>query len=407
MIPTDRRNRTIASLLAVTALFAGAQGHAEGSQPLPPLAAVVALAEARAPQLAVAAARQRLGDASRAAGNWHRVQNPTLEARAGAQGGGPDAQFDLWLPVETGDQPATRRQEAKAVAAWLAGQQQVAHAEVRGWAVHAWGRAAVAAAKVRMLREITATADQEAQALARRAAARDVPEQDARLARMEVLRFASQLAQAQAEFAKTATELSMVLDEVPDRCDHPAEPDQPVPAPAAGSPTDVPQVAALLREADAHAAAVQRAIAEAQPPWQAVLGAGRDPAGGLRVNAGVAWTPPLWRSGQVETARAAAEREMAKAEAAGTARQARLRWQALANEDRDLAAADRSLTESGRSWSQAALAATTATWRAGKSDWTAVLLARRNVAELELRHLDLVERRWAIRGEWAALTGMR
>ena len=59
----------------------------------------------------------------------------------------------------------------------------------------------------------------------------------------------------------------------------------------------------------------------------------------------------------------------------------------------------------GRAAGKSAVAAATATWRAGKGDWLQVLTARRSLAELELRHLEMLERRWALRGQWAAWTG--
>ncbi|MBI5607717.1 MAG: hypothetical protein HY902_02435 [Deltaproteobacteria bacterium] len=352
-------------------------------------------------------ARLRLGDASLAAAAWGRMQNPAFEARAGAVGTQVEAQLDVWLPVEAGDQPAARRGEARAMRDWLAVQQLASLAEVRGWAVQQWGRAVVAAARVRLLSEITATADQEAQALVKRAQVRDAREQDAQLARMEVVRFAGQLAMARAEFARAITTLSLVLGEVPERSEHAVSPATPLPLPQAASLDTLPQVAVLLREVEVHRAAEQRAIAEAQPPWQGLLGAGRDAAGGLRVNAGVAWSPPIARAGQVERARAQAERLRAEAEAEATRRQTRVQWLALAGEDRALADADRDLHSQGRAAGQATLAAATATWRSGKGDWMAVLLARRNLAEVELRHLDLAERRWSLRGEWVAATGER
>lgn len=374
---------------------------------LPPLAEVVALAEARAPQVTLAVAKLRMGDAAQAAANWGRMLNPAFEARAGGVGSQPEAQLDLWLPVEAGDQPGARRGEARAVRDWLAVQQQATLAEVRGWAVRQWGRAVVAAARMRLLDEITATADQEAQALVKRAQVRDAREQDAQLARMEVVRFAGQLAMARAEFARTITELSLVLRDVPDHSDHAVSPATPVPLPAAASLDSLPQVAVFLREVEVHRAAEQRALAEAQPPWQGLLGAGRDATGGLRWNAGVAWSPPVARAGQVEKARAQADRLRAEAEAEAARRQTRVRWLALAEEDRALADADRDLQSQGRAAGQATLAAATATWRSGKGDWMAVLLARRNLAEVELRHLDLAERRWNLRGEWVAATGER
>lgn len=374
---------------------------------LPPLAQVVAQAELRAPQVALAIARLRLGDASDAAAAFGRLQNPSFEVRAGTSGGRPEAQLDLWVPVEAGDQPASRKAEARAIRDWLSAQQQVALAEVRGWAVRVWGRAVVAAARVRLLGEIRETADQEAQALAKRALARDAREQDAQLARMEVVRFAGQLAMARAEFAKSITELSLVLSEVPDRSEHAVMPATGVPLPEAASLDSLPQVAMLLREIEVYRTAEQRASAEAQPPWQGLLGTGRDASGGLRVSAGVAWSPPLARAGQVEKARARAERLRAEAEAESVRRQTRVRWQALAGEDLALAQADRDLQTQGRAAGQATLAAATATWRSGKGDWMAVLLARRNLAEVELRHLDLAERRWTLRGDWVAATGLR
>ncbi len=406
MIARLRRPLVALLLLQIVAIGRANAEPTPGSA-LPPLAEVVRLAEERAPQVALSVARLHQGDASQAAAAMGRWLNPAFELRAGAAGSRPEAQLDLWLPVEAGDQVPSRRVEARAVRTWLEARHTAALADVRGWAVRLWGRAVVAAVRVRLLSEIRANSDLEAQALVKRALVRDVREQDALLARMEVVRFAGQLASAKAEFARAVSELSLALTEVPSYSDHGVAPATALPLPDAASLDHLPQVATLMREAEVHRAAELRTAAEAQPPWQGLLGAGRDADGSLRLNAGVGWSAPVTRTSQPERARAKAERLRAEAEAAAVLRQNRVLWLALASEDQSLADADRDLLSQGRAAGLAALAAATATWQAGKGDWTAVLWARRNLAELELRHLELAERRWSIRGEWVALAGER
>jgi cobalt-zinc-cadmium efflux system outer membrane protein len=372
----------------------------------PTLARVIALAKERAPLVAAAREDVAAGRAERVGARLAPLGNPYVELTVdrGTLGVTKDlaVQGTLVLPVEIAGQRALRIAEVDALVALREAGLDTARAAAAGEAVRAFGAAAVAGARVRTWERLAGVARDEAEIYAARLAARDATEQDAKLARVEEARNSVALAEARADLTRALADLSRLTgarwSEPPASADPPEA--------ARALPADkAPAVRALESEAAYQARVRDRQVREAQSPLNLILHVGRGDLGEARVGGGLGWSLPVFRAGQGEAARADAARARAISLRDVAARTIAAAAAGLAAERVEVRRALDEITRTAEPAARAAVDAAVATQRAGKGDLLAVLTARRDLALLEARRLDLAQREWNIVSDIVALTG--
>jgi cobalt-zinc-cadmium efflux system outer membrane protein len=166
-----------------------------------------------------------------------------------------------------------------------------------------------------------------------------------------------------------------------------------------------PVLKAGTLEAAAFLASKKRWEREAWAPVNLILSAGRSEAGDLRLGGGVAWTFPVLRKNQAETAKAQAEADRAENArvimAATIAARAKGFYAAYEMARKALATIDDVAIPAAESVVEASLAA----WRAGKLDPARVFLARRDLATARDRRLDLATAAFRAYAELSSLLG--
>lgn len=376
---------------------------------VPSLARVMELARARAPAVSVAGAEVEVGRASLVGARLLPLDNPYLEVFAdrGTQGATRDitVQSNLWLPVEVSGQRERREAEASALVAWRRAEVGSARAAALAGAVRAYGQLAVAEARIRTLAELADVAREEAAYYQGRLDAGDVTIADAQLAELELAKHRVALAEGRADRVRALTALGLATGAT--YTDGPSggpEPPPPrgAPAPNAGA---LPAVKVSEAQARYHAREKDRQAVEAHTPLNLILSMGRGDLGELRVGGGVAWTFPVLRRNQGEQARAEANRRKALLERDLKKKVAATTVAGLTRERAQVRKAIEAITKVAEPAAQAAVDAAVATQQAGKGDLLRVLSARRDLALLKARRLELLQREWNLVGDLVAITG--
>lgn len=393
-------------------MFVGASiAHAAPPEPAAPppqaptLARVIALARERSPGVAAAREDVALGRAELVGARLPPVGNPYLEVTVDRGGSGVTRDLGvrgaLVLPVEIAGQRGLRIAEVGALIAARQAGLDAARASAVGEAVRAYGAAAVAGARVRTWERLAAVARDEAEIYAARLAAGDATEQDAKIARVELAKHAVAVAEARADLTRALGDLARLtgarFGEAPAAIDPPER--------RASATDGAPAVRALDGEATYQARVRERQAREALSPLSLILQVGRGDAGEARVGGGIGWSLPIFHAGQGEIARADASRARALAlrEVAKSAIAAAV--EGLVAEREQVRRALDEITRAAEPAARAAVDAAVATQRAGKGDLLAVLTARRDLALLEARRLELTQREWNIVSDIVALTG--
>jgi cobalt-zinc-cadmium efflux system outer membrane protein len=376
------------------------------SAAVPSLARVITLARERAPAAAAAREEVNVGRAEQVGARLSPMTNPYIEviAQRGTQGATKDVavQGSLWLPVEVSGQRERRIAEADALLALRESELESTRAQVVGEVVRAYGAVVVAAARVKTWERIVAVAKSESEIYEARLAARDTTEMDAKLVRVELARQSVALAEARADLTRALADLSRLAGT---RFTDPPPPADPPAAARAPSGRDVPAVRALESEASYHARVRDRQAREAHSPFNFIVSVGRGDLGEARLGGGVSWYLPMFRRGQGEMARADASRARALALRDVAARTIAIAVAGLAAEREQVRRALEEITRTAEPAARAAVDAAVATQRAGKGDLLPVLTARRDLALLEARRLELMQREWNIVSDIVALTG--
>ncbi len=416
------RLRLVRTLLAAAALATGLSGvatakerdpvEAPADEGSPTLGRVMTLAKQNAPAVLVARAEINVARSAYAGARLPPLGNPYLEvvANRGMMGATKDVslQGTLFMPIEFTGQRGKRIAEADALVALSEASLEAARAGVLADSVRAFGAAAVASARVRTFEGIVAVSKAEAEVYKARLDAGDATEQDEKLAKLELARNTVLLEEAKADVTRALTDLARLTaarwSAAPDASL--AEP-PPLPAPPPAdklAANKSPLVLVPAKEADLHARIRDRHKAEAWPPFSLLLQAGRGDLGEARFGGGIGFTFPLARANQAEIAKAEADKARALLE-----RDVRTRVIAvtLAGLAAERAQVKKALTElnTAEPAAQAALDAAIATLRSGKGETLRVLTARRDLALLKVRRLDLYLREWGILSEIVALTG--
>ncbi|UQA58797.1 TolC family protein [Polyangium aurulentum] len=380
----------------------------------PSLERAMELARERAPSVVSARAGVGVARASHRGARLAPIDNPYLEVFVdrGLQRATKDVtvQANLWLPIEMSGQRARRLDEADALVAWQQTRFDSTRLVAAGDAVRAYGAALVAAARVQTVEEIVRDALAEAEVYSQRLAAGDATLQDDKLASMEHARYVVMREESQADLTRALVELSRATGRMftpPDAVSvAPPPPAGHLGGSAAARVADrSPHVATSTREATYYARAKERAALEAHPPVNLIVSAGRGDLGEPRFGGGFSWTFPVLRRNQGEQARADAERARALAEADVKRRIVAQTLDGLTRERAEVRRAREVLETLAEPAAQASVDAAVATRAAGKGEMLRVLTARRDLALLRLRRLELIAREWSIVGDIVALTG--
>ncbi|HTQ05073.1 MAG TPA: TolC family protein [Polyangiaceae bacterium] len=372
---------------------------------------LVKLARERAPEVRFGRAALVASRASQARARLAPFENPLVEVKVdrGTRGVTRDVTIDasVWLPVEVAGQRSSRRREAASYVRVHEATLEQARALATGRTVRAFGLLAVATTRARVLEELEAVARAESDYYAARVAAGDATERDAALAALEAARHEALLGETQSDIVEGAGELfeltgwkpseGAVFEAVP--------PEAMVKKLLSSGLLATPATAVLERRAAYHAASAERLAREAWPALGVAVTGGRGDFGEARVGAGVAYALPLFRSNQPARAEAQAERVRALDELEVTRDLVRQRAAVIT---RELAALERALdviTRSALPAATRAVSAASETHRAGKGDWLAVLVSRRELSALSLRRLELLEKSWSLLGELSEMTG--
>jgi cobalt-zinc-cadmium efflux system outer membrane protein len=397
--------RASAQAVAVPAVAAAAPLDAT-----PSLERVVSLARELAPAVAVARAELGIGRSAYVGARLGPVANPYLEVLAdrGTAGATKDVtiQGQLFVPIEVGGQRGLRVTEVDALVAWQEAGVDASRAAAAGDAVRAYGALVVAAARVRAFAGLAGVSRDEAAVYDARLAAGDATEQDAKLARVELARNSIVVAESRADLARAIADLHRLIGaRVAEPTGVAAEPPPPKIADAVAAAASSPHVLEKAREAAYHARAKDRQGREALSPLNVIVTAGRGDLGEARFGGGLGWALPFARRNQGEQARAEAERARATIERDVRSRVIAATIDGLTAERREVRRALAELADSAEPAARASVEAAAATQRAGKGELLKVLLARRDLALLEARRLDLLQREWSLLADLVTLTG--
>ncbi len=396
--------------LGVNTAVAEARHHLEG-RAVPPLTSVLDRVRKHAPQV-------RLGEAALAVSQTEFVnarraplQNPYFEVTGQRGTGGTTKDValggTLWLPFEVFGQRSKRITEAEAYQGIFEAGLDIAEASALGEAYAVYGLVQVQAERVRVLEQMVGIARRSAELYESRLASGDTVIRDATMAKVELARNEVLLQEARGRFASALTHLSRITGE---------------PYAAVGTPSLTPPAqfdAYLARierrlppavssaEAEAKYFESQRARLDRESlgPLQLMLMGGRGDFGEARMGLGIAYEVPAVRALQGEKARA--ESEALRAQTQGAVARAIIERQidGIAEQYRYATSAYELLTTVALPAANAAVESAAATLEAGKTDWLAVLLSRRDFAMLSLERLNVVEQQWSLLGELIQLTG--
>jgi cobalt-zinc-cadmium efflux system outer membrane protein len=372
---------------------------------------LVALARERAPEVVLGRSALTASRSSYASAELSRLGNPSLEVKVdhGNQGVTKDVTVDasVWLPVEVAGQKFTREREARDYVGVHAALLEQARSVAAARAVRAFGALAVATARARVLGELLNVTRAEADYYAQRLAAGDTTERDAALAAMEAARHEALLSETQIDVLRGAGELEEVTGRALEKTPALAEiPPRFAPPRAATELASAMPVARVLEaQARYYSSARDRLKREASNPVAFGLTGGRGDYGEARIGGGVAWAWPLFRANQPERARAEAERVRTLDELALRRAVVARRVELLRRELEELGRTVEIVQRSALPAANRAVQAAVETNRAGKGDWLSVLVSRRELSALSLRHLELLDRAWLLVAELVELTG--
>jgi outer membrane protein TolC len=314
----------------------------------------------------------------------------------------------FWLPFEVFGQRGNRIAEAGAYQDLFQADLEVAVASALGEAYAAYGEAQVAAERIRIIQQMVALARHTSEMYDARLASGDAVLRDATMAKVEVARNEVQLQAAHAQLASALAQLSRITGEqyvhvddvqaVPPKVhidEYLAKLRKRLP----------PAVSSAEAEAKYYEAQKERLESETMGPMSLMLLGGRGDFGEARVGAGIAYEFPIVRSLQGEKARAASQALRAQTQRAVSQNVIERRLDGIIQQYRYQQSAYELLTNVALPASEHAVDSATATLEAGKTDWLAVLLSRRDLMTLSLERLDVVAHQWSLLGELIQMTG--
>lgn len=423
-LPRWTKDARVAWLLACSLTLFCVQARASGAVaaiepgelgpgvPLPTLRVVLEQANERAPQVqlgraALSVSRTQMVNAKRIP-----MGNPNFElvgqygTRGATQGAALGA--TAWLPFELFGQRSSRVAEAHAYEHLFGAELGVARASALGEAYEAYGSAHVEGERIRIVDQMVAIAARTAEMYEARLTSGDAVLRDATMAKVELARNRVLLQDAQRRFANA----TMVISQLTGRNYTTLAELHLVPPKVAIEEyaqrlkkRTAPLVTSAEAEAEFFDAQKERFESETLGPLSLMLLGGRGDLGEARVGAGIAYEVPVTRSLQGEKARASSEALRARTQSAVAQRVIARRIDGIVQQYRYEQSAYDLLTNEALPAAERAVASATATLEAGKTDWFAVLLSRRDLMTLSLERIAVVGRQWALVGELIQLTG--
>jgi outer membrane protein, heavy metal efflux system len=366
-------------------------------------------AKQHAPEVALANASLTSSRSALENGRMAPLGNPYLEVIAdrGNKNATKDVQVigTLWLPVELSGQRGSRGREARDFVSLHAAWVDRARAGAAARVIRAFGFTNVAAERMAVLSELLTSARAESDAINERVRSGDAIQRDASMAAVEAARHDVMLAETRAQLLHAQSELAeLVGRDVPEAL-------SPMPPPTLATRdfqvklATTPTSQALGAESRFYTSSAERLKREGQSPLSVGLLAGRGDLGETRLGGGLAYAFPVFRANRPERARAAAESSRALAEKRVHEAVASRRLKLLEAEQEQLSRAMTTLTGTALPAAQLAVSAVQETYRAGKAEMLAVLLARRELSALSLRRLELLEQNWLLVSEYVEITG--
>ncbi len=372
---------------------------------------VVAAARDLAPQVAIGRSVLHASRSALVGARLWPMLNPYLEVTASRTANRSNSETlvmgTAWLPFEVSGQRSRRIAQAEAYVGIHEVYVRQASAEASAAAIRAWGRALVAAGRIGTLSEIAKSAESEVKAFRVRRDVGDTTERDAQLAEVEFARYLMLIEEAKVAFDAALGEMRRLTsrnwqvlqqDEVRPRRNL----DQLNPSQAAAQS---PFVQAGRSEAEYHSRSELTLASEATGPLSLILSGGHGTLGETVIGGGVGFTIPSLRRKQGERAQALAEQERALKQADITRRDIEARLITILKEARGLRRSEDVLDGQALPAAHAARRAAERMFEMGKIDILAVLMSRRDEAQLRLKHLDLAEREWDLMANWTELTG--
>ena len=413
------------------ALLLGLARPAQASWPT--LEEVWRASRERAPESVRAQGETRLARAEGVGARTSSFDNPRLQIAAD-HGVGPtpngasaglQASGQLAFPIDIAGQRGTRIRSVEALVLWREREEAAAEGRAGAAAIDAYGRAVVARARVEQASQAAEQATTEVAWFEARAAAGDATAVDRSLAQVELARHAQFRAEAQIELVEAQADL-LALTGLAGAGDPPADAELPPPllartaapspgqaparAPDAAGRSQVvaasPAVAAFDREQAFWARQVEQARARRWAPLEVMVSGGQDEFGQVRIGGGLGWSLPILRRNEGEIAQATTAASRASAEREAVARAAEATVRGL---DEQLARTGDALADLDRAGIPAAeglVRSTDAAFRAGKLELVRVLNARRDLALMRGRRLDLLEGGWRAYASLAAVLGV-
>jgi outer membrane protein TolC len=396
----------------MTRTAAAEEAQRKEGRAVPSLKAVLEHARKRAPQV-------RLGEAALAVSQTEFVNarraplhNPYFEVmgQRGTSNTTKDVALSgtLWLPFEVFGQRSGRVAEAEAYQRVFEANLDIAEASALGEAFATYGATQVEAERIRVIEQMVVLARRTAQLYESRLASGDAVLRDATMAKVELARNEVLLQEAHGRFAQALTHLSRITGETYAN----------VQSPSLTLPTTTfdayftrlqrrlpPTVGSAEAEAKYFSTQRERLDRESLGPLQLMLMGGRGDFGEARMGVGIAYEVPAVRSLQGERARAESETLRAQTQSAVSRSIVERQLDGIAQQYRFGQSAYELLTNVALPAASEAVDSATATLEAGKTDWFAVLLSRRDLAMLSLERLNVVEQQWSLLGELILLTG--
>lgn len=407
----------VGALCWAGAPFGSQHAFAEEAQRLqtravPPLAAVLAHARKRAPQVRLGEAALTVSQTEFVNARRAPMHNPYFEVmgQRGTRGTTKDIALSgtLWLPFEVFGQRSGRIDEAQAYQGIFEANLDVAEATALGEAFATYGATQVEAERIRVIEQMVGLARRTAELYESRLASGDAVLRDATMAKVELARNEVLLQEAHGRFALALTHLSRITGQAYASVEAPS-----LTLPTAKFDDYLTRVERRLPPAVTSADAEvkyfesqrERLDRESLGPLQLMLMGGRGDFGEARMGLGIAYEVPAVRALQGEKARAESEALRAQTQSAISRSIIERQVDGIAQQYRFGQSAYELLTNVALPAANNAVDSATATLEAGKTDWFAVLLSRRDLAMLSLERLNVVEQQWSLLGELIQLTG--
>lgn len=409
-IPMVRRS------LFTAVLGLGLFAPTEASAAWPTLDEALRLAQSKSIPSVTARGQVSVADASQGSARASFIGNPYLDMQfdRGSTTKDVQAMGYLYIPVDLFGQRGARIDEANALVKWKTYSLRDTQAMIVAETAYAYGSVLVASERLELSKRGEQAAKGEVDYFAARLLAQDATIYEKSVAETELARWNQ--ARAEANYGLSSAlvhlgELTQDTDLAP-----PASPGTAsiMPPDLHGAWDDAavaqvaqraPSILSQKGEEDYWDMAKQRWEAERRTGINVLLIGGRGDPGDLRLGGGLAITFPFTRRNQTEIARAEAEKLRVSMVREAQTRSLTMRLQRTVRAYRDLRDALSTLDTTGIPAAQRALDAAQEGYRKGKIDLVHAFLARRELATMQGRRLELVLVAWRAYAELAVAKG--